>query len=67
MENKMANYCIACSVTQCKHHVKTANYCALDKVTIGTHEENPTECACVDCESFAAEHGVSGTHRNESF
>jgi len=60
MENKTANYCIACTVTQCQHHVKTSNYCALDKIQVGTHEANPTESKCTDCESFAAETGCKG-------
>ena len=55
MENKSANYCIACTVTQCQNHVKTSNYCALDKIQVGTHESNPSMCQCVDCESFVAE------------
>ncbi len=55
MENKSANYCIACTVTSCQNHVKTSNYCALDKIQVGTHENDPTVCQCVDCESFVAE------------
>ncbi len=55
MENKTANYCIACTVTKCQNHVKTANYCALDKIQVGTHESDPTVCQCVDCESFVAD------------
>ena len=52
MENKSANYCIACTVMQCQHHAKTSNYCVLDKIQVGTHEANPTESKCTDCESF---------------
>ena len=55
MENKTANYCIACTVTQCRNHVKTANYCALDKIQVGTHESNPTVSQCTDCESFVVD------------
>lgn len=55
MENKTANYCIACTVTQCQNHVKTSNYCALDKIQVGTHESNPTESKCTDCQSFVAD------------
>lgn len=47
------NHCIACSVKQCAHHCGEENYCELDRVSIGTHEANPTVCQCVDCLSFA--------------
>ena len=50
-----ANESIACSVSQCQHHDDTKNYCSLDRVTIGTHEANPTQTECVDCESFHRE------------
>ncbi len=55
MENKTANYCIGCTVTQCQNHAKTSNYCVLDKIQVGTHEANPTEVKCTDCESFVAD------------
>ena len=46
------NKCIRCSVSQCKYHCNTSNYCTLDTVSIGTHEANPTMPECVDCNSF---------------
>lgn len=46
------NKCIRCSVQQCKFHCDSSDYCTLDTVSIGTHEANPTEPACVDCKSF---------------
>ncbi len=46
------NKSIHCSVKQCRHHCNASNYCTLEAVTIGTHEANPTECQCVDCNSF---------------
>ncbi len=52
MENKTPNHSIQCSVQQCEHHCGNENFCALNSVRIATHEANPTECACVDCESF---------------
>ena len=51
MGNK-ANHSIACSVQQCMHHCGDKNYCSLDCISVGTHEVNPTEVQCVDCESF---------------
>ncbi len=46
------NRCIGCTVQQCAHHAGKDNFCTLDKVSIGTHEKDPTEPQCVDCESF---------------
>ena len=43
---------IRCSVVQCKNHCDTKDYCALESITVGTHEANPTVCQCTDCESF---------------
>ena len=63
MENKCPNHCIECSVHQCEHHCGSENYCALNKVRIATHEPNPTETQCVDCESFrlAGKAGKAGS------
>ena len=36
----------------CAHHCQDSNYCGLDTITVGTHEANPTEVKCTDCESF---------------
>lgn len=51
-EIKKPNHAIACTVTQCANHAHTCNFCALDKITVGTHESNPTARQCTDCESF---------------
>ncbi len=51
MEEKK-NSCIECTVKQCANHSRTDDYCALDKIRVGTHELNPTVSQCVDCESF---------------
>ena len=47
-----ANRSIKCTVDQCANHCASESYCALDCVSIGTHEMNPTESQCVDCKSF---------------
>ena len=47
-----ANKSIGCSVTQCKYHCKSSDYCSLDKIQVGTHEPQPTESQCTDCQSF---------------
>ena len=46
------NKCIECTVKQCANHAQASNYCALDKILVGTHESNPTQDACTDCMSF---------------
>lgn len=50
--NCEANKSIECTVTQCKHHCDSVNYCSLGCVKIGTHECNPTMDQCTDCLSF---------------
>lgn len=54
-ENQMnchANKSIECTVQQCAHHCTGENYCSLDKILVGTHEQNPTMDQCTDCKSF---------------
>ena len=46
------NTSIRCTVNNCANHCQDQNYCALNTVQIGTHETNPTEVQCVDCQSF---------------
>ncbi|MBE6605918.1 MAG: DUF1540 domain-containing protein [Ruminococcaceae bacterium] len=50
--NDKANKSIECTVTQCKNHCESVNYCSLNAIKVGTHESNPTENKCTDCESF---------------
>lgn len=52
MGTEHANKCIACSITNCKHHCCCGDYCSLDHIQIGTHEADPTQKACTDCKSF---------------
>jgi hypothetical protein len=46
------NRCIACTVQQCANHCGGENYCSLDRILVGTHENNPTQDQCTDCKSF---------------
>lgn len=46
------NPAIKCSISECKHHCGTENYCSLCCISVGTHEANPTVVECTDCESF---------------
>jgi hypothetical protein len=46
------NTSVKCTVNNCAYHCQDENYCGLNAVQIGTHESNPTEKQCVDCDSF---------------
>jgi len=46
------NSSVRCTVNNCAHHCQGSQYCGLDAISVGTHESNPTEKQCVDCESF---------------
>ena len=50
--NCHANKSIECTVQQCAHHCGHENYCSLDKILVGTHEQNPAMDQCTDCKSF---------------
>lgn len=50
--NCHANKSIECTVQQCAYHCAGENYCSLDKILVGTHEQNPTMDQCTDCKSF---------------
>lgn len=52
MDKTKANQSIKCSVPQCSNHCETQQYCALDCISVGTHEANPTMEQCTDCQSF---------------
>ncbi len=46
------NSAIECEVTNCTHHCQDVNYCGLNSIRVGTHEQNPTMDQCTDCQSF---------------
>ena len=46
------NQSINCTVNNCAHHCQDSNYCGLSSIRVGTHETNPTENKCTDCQSF---------------
>ena len=46
------NPSIECSINNCRYHAQSVNYCTLNKIKVGTHESNPTQVECTDCESF---------------
>ena len=46
------NSSIECTVQQCKYHAVTEDYCSLNAIKVGTHEQHPTKVECTDCNSF---------------
>jgi len=46
------NSSIKCSVEQCQYHAQSKAYCTLEQIQVGTHEKDPIQNACTDCESF---------------
>ncbi|MDR0919700.1 MAG: DUF1540 domain-containing protein [Oscillospiraceae bacterium] len=42
---------VNCTVGQCQYH-SVGNFCSLDSISIGTHESDPSQPECVDCNSF---------------
>lgn len=46
------NDCIRCSIHNCEYHAGEVDYCTLESIKVGTHEANPTQKECTDCESF---------------
>ena len=51
-ERNTPNRSIQCTVNSCAHHCQNEQFCALDSIQVGTHEEHPTEVECTDCMSF---------------
>ena len=39
-------------LSEAANHCSDSNYCALDRILVGTHEANPTMDQCTDCMSF---------------
>lgn len=52
MMNQGKNDCIQCSIHNCVHHAGAVDYCTLERIHVGTHEQNPTQKECTDCDSF---------------
>lgn len=57
MQDQRANRSIGCTVHQCQYHCGRESYCTLDKINVGTHEEDPRVSECTACESFRAKQG----------
>lgn len=52
MNNEYANKSIQCTVNNCANHCCCDDCCSLEKISIGTHESDPTKIPCTDCKSF---------------
>lgn len=46
------NRSIMCSVVSCQNHCDQEDFCALDRIQVGTHETDPAMNQCTDCQSF---------------
>ena len=46
------NRSIHCTVHSCAHHCDGEQYCSLESIQVGTHEDSPTQPECTDCMSF---------------
>lgn len=46
------NPSIKCTVNNCKFNNVNNHYCQLDQITVGSHEKNPIQVECTDCQSF---------------
>ncbi|WP_310603794.1 DUF1540 domain-containing protein [Anaerosporobacter sp.] len=53
------NSSIGCTVESCEHHAQSESYCTLNKINVGTHESNPKQIECTDCESFVCKSSTS--------
>lgn len=49
-----SNYSIGCSVAQCEYHCTTGNYCSLNKIDVGSTNQNPTKPEYTECSTFRA-------------
>ncbi len=50
------NRSIHCDVTSCAHHCKSEQFCGLNAIKVGTHEQSPSMEKCTDCKSFELMH-----------
>ena len=47
------NRSIMCTVSSCQNHCDQEDFCALDRIQVGTHESDPAMNQCTDCQSFS--------------
>lgn len=52
MFNNSCNESICCTVRQCKHHAKDANYCTLSQIEVRKNGAFTNSTECTDCASF---------------
>lgn len=52
MQMKYWMYCPAVQIS-----LPGPNFCSLDRISVGTHETNPTMKECTDCDSFELKSG----------
>ena len=48
------NTAIHCTVSSCAHHCRSAQYCGLGAILVGTRGGTPAQGERTDCKSFEA-------------
>jgi hypothetical protein len=46
------NESIQCSVCECKYHANQEDYCTLNQIRVGKHQQPANDVEATDCESF---------------
>lgn len=46
------NPSIQCTVTECRHHSESVDYCTLKDILVGKQGTHVTDAVNTDCESF---------------
>ena len=49
------NHSIGCTVTDCKYHCKSAEYCSLNKIDVGANDCHPVQPDGTCCQTFEKE------------
>ncbi len=57
LKSNEPNRSISCTVENCVYHCGGCDYCSLENISIGSHEERPHRETGVDCQSFCDEDG----------
>jgi hypothetical protein len=51
-ENMDKNPSIQCVVSECKYHACQEDYCTLNQIRVGKHQQPASDVKATDCESF---------------
>lgn len=53
------NPSIQCTVNECIHHANQVDYCTLEQIQVGKHDNVTNEVEGTDCESFKVKESFS--------